>query len=142
MKSSIAVLAVLSVFACVQAQDAKQKVAAVAEKCKTEVRGGHDVLKIVGTSELPKTEEQRCFLECVYKNLQLIVDDKFAEPGAKRLMMMKYGSNPDQLKIAQTEIETCAKEVKPTAGMKCSLAHNIRQCFAKEGQKHNFYIKA
>lgn len=28
-------------FMFVQAQDAKQKVAAVAEKCKTEVHGGH-----------------------------------------------------------------------------------------------------
>lgn len=65
---------------------------------------------ISNTVAVPQNEQQRCYLECVYKNLNLIKNNKFSAVDGKALVQMRYASQPDEQKKAVTIIEICEKE--------------------------------
>ncbi|KAI5701581.1 hypothetical protein M8J75_011059 [Diaphorina citri] len=143
MAFKLVVLAALCVY--VQAQSSSttltptmaQKVKAVATKCKTELNSPPEAVALLGAKSLPTDEKQRCFLECVYKNLGIIKDNN------KALAAQRFKG--DELTKANKLVETCAKEAVVAAGNteKCALGKSVRSCFVKNGEKiPNFFRKA
>ncbi|KAI5734206.1 hypothetical protein M8J77_003797 [Diaphorina citri] len=149
MAFKLVILAALCVY--VQAQSSSttltptmaQKVNAVATKCKTELNSPPEAVALLGARSLPTDEKQRCFLECVYKNLGIVKDNKFSPEGSKALAAQRFKG--DELTKANKLVETCAKEVVVAAGNteKCALGKSVRSCFVKNGEKiPNFFRKA
>ncbi|KAI5700508.1 hypothetical protein M8J75_000007 [Diaphorina citri] len=142
MAFKLVVLAALCVY--VQAQSSSttlaptmaQKVNAVATKCKTELNSPPEAVALLGAKSLPTDEKQRCFLECVYKNLGIIKDNN------KALAAQRFKG--DELTKANKLVETCAKEAVVAAGNteKCALGKSVRSCFVKNGEKIDFFPKA
>nr|ARJ35771.1 odorant binding protein 6 [Cyrtorhinus lividipennis] len=120
----------------------KEQVAALTETCKTQSKITGEQAKIVATQAIPKAEPEKCFLECIYKGLQLTKDNKFNEPAARALAQKRFGSNAEELQKANIMIDTCVKEIviKDT-NEKCVLGRLIRECFVKNGAKINFFPK-
>uniref|UniRef100_A0A8D8WYG7 Uncharacterized protein n=1 Tax=Cacopsylla melanoneura TaxID=428564 RepID=A0A8D8WYG7_9HEMI len=147
MATKLIVLAALCVY--VQAQSSTttvpnvaQKVNAVATKCKTELNSPPEAVALLGTKTLPIDEKQRCFLECVYKNLNIVKDNKFNAEGSKQLAAQRFKG--EELTKANKLVDTCAKEAIIPAGTveKCALGKAVRSCFVKNGDKINFFPKA
>nr|AYP30805.1 OBP6 [Corythucha ciliata] len=121
----------------------KQQVDALTEQCKTQVKLTPEQAKIVSNQAIPKTEPEKCFLECLYNGLQLTKDNKFNEQAARALAQKRFSTSPDELAKANTMIDACAKEVvvKDT-NEKCVMGRLVRECFVKNGAKINFFPKA
>ncbi|BET02443.1 Hypothetical protein NTJ_15261 [Nesidiocoris tenuis] len=123
-------------------QKIKEQVEALTEACKTQSKITGEQAKIVATQAIPKTEPEKCFLECIYSGLQLTKDKAFYEPAARALAHKRFGSSPEELQKANSMIDVCVKEivVKDT-NEKCALGRLIRECFVKHGAKINFFPK-
>nr|AXS78207.1 odorant-binding protein 22 [Adelphocoris lineolatus] len=123
-------------------QKIKEQVGALTEACKSQSKITGEQAKIVATQAIPKTEAEKCFLECIYTGLQLTKDGKFNEPAARALAQKRFGNAPDDLQKANSMITACVKEVvvKDT-NEKCALGRLIRECFVKNGAKINFFPK-
>nr|AGZ04923.1 odorant binding protein 4 [Laodelphax striatellus] len=121
----------------------KEQLAKLTESCKTSSQANSDEAKIIGTESVPKTEGEKCFLQCVYTGLGIVKNEQFSVEGAKLLAQKRFGSFPEELEKANQLIETCSKEaVKKDSKDKCPMGFLIRQCFVKNGQKINFFPKA
>nr|AYN07348.1 odorant-binding protein 7 [Yemma signatus] len=132
--------------ATVKADEARQKIKenvhALTEACKNTAKLTSDQAKIASNQGIPKTEAEKCFLDCVYQGLNITKDGKFNELAAKGLAQVRFGASQDELSKANHMIDTCAKEivVKDT-NEKCALGRLIRECFVKHGNKINFFPK-
>lgn len=122
----------------------KQKLNSIAVKCKDELRAPQEIMALVSNTVLPQNEQQRCYLECVYKNLNLIKNNKFNAADGKTLAQIRFANQPEEHKKAVTIIENCAKEaiIDPKTTEKCAAGRVIRNCFVKNGEKINFFPKA
>ncbi|XP_050530544.1 uncharacterized protein LOC126899557 [Daktulosphaira vitifoliae] len=122
----------------------KQKLNTIAVKCKDELRAPQEIMALVSNTVLPQNEQQRCYLECLYKNLNLIKNNKFSVADGKMLAQIRFTNQPDELKKAISIIEICEKEaiIDPKSTEKCVAGRVIRQCFVKNGEKINFFPKA
>lgn len=67
-------------------------------------------MALVSNTVLPQNEQQRCYLECLYKNLNLIKNNKFSVADGKMLAQMRFTNQPDEFKKAVSIIEICEKE--------------------------------
>ncbi|KAF6201438.1 hypothetical protein GE061_005886 [Apolygus lucorum] len=120
----------------------KEQVATLTGACKTQTKLTGEQAKIVASQAIPKTEAEKCFLECIYQGLQLTKDGKFNEPAARALAQKRFGNAPEDLQKANTMIDICVKEVVvKDENEKCALGRLIRECFVKNGAKINFFPK-
>lgn len=69
-----------------------------------------EIMALVSNTVVPQNEQQRCFLECVYKHLNLVKNNKFSVTDGKRLADIRFAKQPEEHKKAVTIIETCEKE--------------------------------
>nr|AHF71061.1 odorant-binding protein 30 [Lygus lineolaris] len=123
-------------------QKIKEQVEALTGACKSQTKITGEQAKIVATQAIPKTEAEKCFLECIYTGLQLTKDGKFNEPAARALAQKRFGNAPEDLTKANSMIDTCVKEVVvKDLNEKCALGRLIRECFVKNGAKINFFPK-
>nr|QHI06952.1 odorant-binding protein 6 [Helopeltis theivora] len=123
-------------------QKLKEQVAVLTEGCKTQTKITAEEAKIVATQTIPKTENEKCFLECVYSGLQLTKGGRFYEPAARALAHKRFGSSPEELQKANSMIDICVKEIAAkNENEKCALGRLIRECFVKNGAKINFFPK-
>jgi len=122
----------------------KQKLNTIAVKCKDELHAPQEIMALVSNTVVPQNEQQRCYLECVYKHLNLIKNNKFSVSDGKTLAQIRFANHPDEHKKAVTIIETCEKEaiIDPKTTEKCAAGRVIRNCFVKNGEKINFFPKA
>jgi len=122
----------------------KQKLNTIAVKCKDELHAPQEIMALVSNTVVPQNEQQRCYLECVYKNLNLVKNNKFSVPDGKTLAQIRFANHPDEHKKAVAIIETCEKEaiIDPKTAEKCAAGRVIRNCFVKNGEKINFFPKA
>jgi len=88
----------------------KQKLNTIAVKCKDELHAPQEIMALVSNTVVPQNEQQRCYLECVYKNLNLVKNNKFSVPDGKALAQIRFANHPEEHKKAVTIIETCEKE--------------------------------
>lgn len=121
----------------------KQKLNTIAVKCKDELRAPQEIMALVTNTVSPQNEQQRCYLECVYKNLNLVKNNKFSVSDGKMLAQIRFANRPDEHKKAVTIIEACEKEaiIDPKTSEKCAAGRVIRNCFIKNGEKINFFPK-
>ncbi|XP_025422236.1 uncharacterized protein LOC112691966 isoform X2 [Sipha flava] len=121
----------------------KQKLNTIAVKCKDELHAPQEIMALVSNTVVPQNEQQRCYLECVYKNLNLIKNNKFSVADGKTLAQIRFAKQPDEHKKAVHIIETCEKEaiIDPKTTEKCAAGRVIRNCFVKNGEKINFFPK-
>ncbi|XP_073973864.1 uncharacterized protein isoform X2 [Rhodnius prolixus] len=123
-------------------QKIKEQVEALTEACKTQTKLTPDQTKIATNMAVPKTEPEKCFLECIYNGIGLTKDGAFNEQGARVLAQQRFTGAPDDLAKANTMIEACTKEVVvKDANEKCGLGRLVRECFVKNGVKINFFPK-
>lgn len=122
----------------------KQKLNTIAVKCKDELHAPQEIMALVSNTVVPQNEQQRCYLECVYKNLNLIKNNKFSVDDGKAMAKIRFANQPEEHKKAVTIIETCEKEaiIDPKTTEKCTAGRVIRNCFVKNGEKINFFPKA
>ncbi|XP_050439770.1 uncharacterized protein LOC126845215 [Adelges cooleyi] len=122
----------------------KQKLNSIAVKCKDELRAPQEIMALVSNTVLPQNEQQRCYLECLYKNLNLVKNNKFSVVDGKALAQIRFANQPEEFKKAVAIIETCEKEavIDPKTTEKCAAGRVIRNCFVKNGEKINFFPKA
>lgn len=122
----------------------KQKLNTIAVKCKDELHAPQEIMALVSNTVVPQNEQQRCYLECVYKNLNLIKNNKFSVDDGKAMARIRFANQPEEHKKAVTIIETCEKEaiIDPKTTEKCAAGRVIRNCFVKNGEKINFFPKA
>ncbi|KAL1456972.1 hypothetical protein WDU94_001652 [Cyamophila willieti] len=107
------------------------------EKCKTDLNASPETVDLIGKKVLPTDENQRCFLECVYKNLNIIKDDKFNSEAVKGFAKERYPEGDEQLTKSQAtidKVESCMKET-PVATEKCAVATTLRTCFFKNADE-------
>jgi len=88
----------------------KQKLNTIAVKCKDELHAPQEIMALVSNTVVPQNEQQRCYLECVYKNLNLIKNNKFSVDDGKAMARIRFANQPEEHKKAVTIIETCEKE--------------------------------
>jgi len=88
----------------------KQKLNTIAVKCKDELHAPQEIMALVSNTVVPQNEQQRCYLECVYKNLNLIKNNKFSVEDGKAMARIRFANQPEEHKKAVTIIETCEKE--------------------------------
>jgi len=88
----------------------KQKLNTIAVKCKDELHAPQEIMALVSNTVVPQNEQQRCYLECVYKNLNLIKNNKFSVDDGKAMAKIRFANQPEEHKKAVTIIETCEKE--------------------------------
>ncbi|KAE8573295.1 uncharacterized protein [Halyomorpha halys] len=120
----------------------KEQVLALTESCKTSTKITGEQAKIVSNQAIPKTEAEKCFLECMYNGLNITKDGKFIEISAKGLAQHRFANSPDELTKANNMIETCTKEaIVKDANEKCAIGRLVRECFVKHGSKINFFPK-
>ncbi|VVC36644.1 Hypothetical protein CINCED_3A005053 [Cinara cedri] len=122
----------------------KQKLNTIAVKCKIELHAPQEIMALVSNTVVPQNEQQRCYLECVYKNLNLVKNNKFSVADGKTLAQIRFADQPEEHKKAVTIIETCEKEaiIDTKTTEKCAAGRVIRNCFVKNGEKINFFPKA
>nr|ALV87601.1 odorant binding protein 5 [Drosicha corpulenta] len=116
-----------------KAQDIKalqNRINTSGEKCRKEVGAQQDILALLNSKAIPTNEKQRCFLECVYKDLALVKDNKFNEEGATALAKQRFGTNKDQLTKADAVIKKCKNEVviPKNSTERCTLGRLLRNC--------------
>nr|ATU82459.1 venom POBP 3 [Lethocerus distinctifemur] len=145
MNTFVFVLAAASAVALVHGATVKpagnpvrEKVVALSKKCAADSKATPDQAKIAFSQDLPKTETERCYLECLYTGVGAVKDGGFNVEGAKKLASNRF-TNSNELGLANKLIESCAKEVAKKEGEKCSLGHSIRECFVKHGKEVNFF---
>jgi len=111
------------------------RIAQASDKCKKELNAKQDVYSILNLKVVPATEKQKCFLECVYKNLNLIKDNQINSEGAVALAKARFGANAkDQVTKAETMITKCKVEaVKASTTEKCALGRVLRNCVLTYG---------
>nr|SAJ59021.1 putative odorant-binding protein [Triatoma brasiliensis] len=123
-------------------QKIKEQVEALTETCKTQAKLTPEQTKIATNMAVPKTEAEKCFLECIYNGIGLTKEGAFYEQGARTLAQQRFMGAPDDLAKANTMIEACTKEVVvKDANEKCGLGRLVRECFVKNGAKINFFPK-
>lgn len=88
----------------------KQKLNTIAVKCKDELHAPQEIMALASNTVVPQNEQQRCYLECVYKNLNLIKNNKFSVDDGKAMAKIRFANQPEEYKKAVTIIETCEKE--------------------------------
>nr|QVN29857.1 odorant binding protein 11 [Nilaparvata lugens] len=97
----------------------KEQLAKLTESCKTSSQANSDDAKIIGTESVPKTEGEKCFLQCVYTGLGIVKNDQFSVEGARLLAQKRFGAFPEELEKANQLIETCSKEgISEEGGLK------------------------
>ncbi|CAH1389174.1 unnamed protein product [Nezara viridula] len=112
-------------------------VSGIAKKCAGETKVSADQAKIAYAVVNPKTEEESCYLECIYKGVGVIKDNKFSLDGAKKLSAQRF-TDANEKKAADQLIDTCNKEVSAGSG-KCALGKAVRECFIKNGKNITFF---
>nr|ATU82918.1 secreted Odorant Binding Protein Family protein [Pristhesancus plagipennis] len=123
-------------------QKIKEQVENLIESCKSQHKLTPEQAKIATDVVVPKTEAEKCFLDCIYSGLSLTKDGAFNEAGAKMLAQQRFANSPDELAKANTMIDTCTKEaIVKDANEKCALGRLIRECFVKHGAKIQFFPK-
>lgn len=90
----------------------KQKLNTIAVKCKHELHAPQEIMALVSNTVVPQNEQQRCYLECVYKNLNLVKNNQFSVVDGKKLAQIRFANQPEEHKKAVTIIENCEKEGK------------------------------
>lgn len=96
----------------------KQKLNSIAVKCKDELRAPQEIMALVSNTVLPQNEQQRCYLECVYKGLNLVKNNKFSAADGKALALIRFANQPDEHKKAVTIIDNCTKEGMPRSALR------------------------
>ncbi|XP_075229125.1 uncharacterized protein LOC142328877 [Lycorma delicatula] len=121
----------------------KEQLAALTQSCKTSSHATPDDIKIISSETVPKTDGEKCFLQCIYNGLGIVKNDQFSVEGSKILAQKRFSSSPDELAKANQMIEICSKEaVKKDSKEKCPMGRQVRECFVKNGAKINFFPKA
>nr|BCX55340.1 odorant-binding protein 4 [Plautia stali] len=137
MQSITSVVVVVAFLALAQGASVQDQVTVVAKKCAGETKVSAEQAKIAYAKVGPKTEEESCYLECIYKSVDVIKDGKFNVEGAKKLSAQRF-SNANEKKAADQLIDTCGKEVAAGTG-KCGLGKAVRECFIKNGKDVSFF---
>ncbi|XP_014243796.1 uncharacterized protein LOC106663458 [Cimex lectularius] len=123
-------------------QEIKAQLHALSEGCKTKTEISAEAAQISINQQIPKTEPEKCYLECIYNGMGLAKDGQFNEKGARVLAQKRFAESSEELSKANLMIEACSKEavVKDTTE-KCAIGRMIRECFVKNGAKINFFPK-
>ncbi|KAE8573135.1 uncharacterized protein [Halyomorpha halys] len=123
--------------ALAQGATVQEQVSAIAKKCAAENKVSAEQAKIAYAVVVPKTQEESCYLECIYTGAGVIKDGKFVVDGAKKLSAQRF-TNAAEKTAADSVIDTCGKEV--SAGKdKCALGKAVRECFVKNGKNISFF---
>nr|ALV87600.1 odorant binding protein 4 [Drosicha corpulenta] len=97
-----------------------------------------DATMILYTKFLPSNEDHKCFLECVYKMMGIIKDNKLNwEIGAK-IAKQKFGEDVQKLTKLETAFNTCNEKVFIDTNEKCSIGRLLRDCFYSNPQTADF----
>lgn len=117
----------------------KQKLNTIAVKCKDELHAPQEIMALVSNTVVPQNEQQRCYLECVYKNLNLIKNNKFSVEDGKAMARIRFANQPEEHKKAVTIIETCEKDGR-FATVSISLILKTRDWRESQIYKFSFRI--
>uniref|UniRef100_A0A8D8UVL8 Uncharacterized protein n=1 Tax=Cacopsylla melanoneura TaxID=428564 RepID=A0A8D8UVL8_9HEMI len=115
----------------------KNKFKATVEKCKTDLSASPETLALIGKKVLPTDESQRCFLECVYKDLDIVKENKFDPAVVHTLAKEHYPEGGEPLTKATTSIDACAKEIVADESESCAMGKAVRSCFYKYADETN-----
>lgn len=124
----------------------KNQVEALVAKCKDTNNITPNEAKIAASLDVPKTENERCFLQCIYEDLGIVQDGKFSAAQSKTLAQMRFGKNPEDLNKAFTLIDNCARDIEldsktTISNEKCKLGGVVRECLVKYNSQLNFFPK-
>ncbi|KAL1456973.1 hypothetical protein WDU94_001653, partial [Cyamophila willieti] len=108
-----------------------KKFKSAVDKCKTTLSASQETVDLIGKKALPADESQRCFLECVYKDLDIVKDNKFDAEVVQSLAKERFPDGGENLTKASNMIDTCAKEIAPDATESCAMGKAVRSCFFK-----------
>ncbi|KAL1453755.1 hypothetical protein WDU94_010069, partial [Cyamophila willieti] len=118
-----------------------RKVTSFVDKCKADLSSPPEAVELIKTKAIPADEKQRCFLECVYKSLDIVKDNKFDIDAAKHLVKERFEG--DQLSKAEQAIDICGKELvaADSSAESCALGKTVRACFVKNTDEvsNNYY---
>jgi len=118
----------------VDEQTIKNKITGYAQQCATELGYGTEVAAIASSEVVPKNDQERCCLECVYKKIGLLTSEgEISESGAKALTKERFGDDAEKLAKFETVYNSCKGEatVDSTSADKCQVASKIRACVLK-----------
>uniref|UniRef100_A0A8D8Z0J4 Odorant-binding protein n=1 Tax=Cacopsylla melanoneura TaxID=428564 RepID=A0A8D8Z0J4_9HEMI len=112
-----------------------RKLTSFVDKCKADLSSPPEAVALVRSKAVPTDEKQRCLLECVYKSMDIIKDNKFDANAAKALAKERFEGN--QLSKAEHAIETCEKELVAvdSSAETCALGKIVRACFTKNADE-------
>nr|AYN07351.1 odorant-binding protein 10 [Yemma signatus] len=134
-------LLILPLVALTQGAAVKDQIAAIGKKCVAETKLSPDRAGIAFNQEIPKTDSEKCFLECVYKGAGVVVDNKFSLAGSEKMVKATFAGTPQEA-VAHKLVQTCDKLIAPKAGENCSLGRVVRECFVNNGKSVNFFPSA
>uniref|UniRef100_A0A8D8XV54 Uncharacterized protein n=1 Tax=Cacopsylla melanoneura TaxID=428564 RepID=A0A8D8XV54_9HEMI len=114
-----------------------KKFKASVDKCKTSLSASAETVDLIGKKALPTDENQRCFLECVYKDLDIVKENKFDPAVVHTLAKEHYPEGGEPLTKATTSIDACAKEIVADESESCAMGKAVRSCFYKYADETN-----
>nr|WVD93596.1 odorant binding protein 19 [Graphosoma rubrolineatum] len=123
--------------ALAQGSEVQNMVLSIAKKCAAETKVSEDQAMIAYAVVAPKTVEESCYLECIYKGTEVIKDGKFNVEGAKNIAVKRFTDAAEKT-AANNLIDTCGKEVSPGSD-KCAAGKAVRECFVKHGKNISFF---
>ncbi|KAK7794367.1 hypothetical protein R5R35_011650 [Gryllus longicercus] len=129
--AAAAALAAALLFAAalqVTVAEVPEKLKEIAAKCRGEHPISDDELNGLKSLTIPETDEGKCFLGCMFEEMGLLVDGKFSQENAVKLMKEKLEEKPDEIEKHMQLIEKCNDEVA-SHDNKCETGPKLLECF-------------
>nr|AMQ76477.1 odorant-binding protein 24 [Apolygus lucorum] len=80
---------------------------------------------------VPKNQEERCLVACVFKEYKVIIDGHFDPVNALNVAKMVYKDYPEKWKRIKDVIDHCGEDIPTHNDNECDLAGDIMNCEVK-----------
>nr|AXU25080.1 odorant-binding protein 15 [Cyrtorhinus lividipennis] len=87
---------------------------------------------------IPKNEEERCLMACVFRAYNVIVDGKFDVKLAYAVSKNILHQEPEKLKHVKETLDYCGHEIPTSMDNDCDLAGKMMECRAKYNKDHGY----
>ncbi|XP_067011633.2 uncharacterized protein [Anabrus simplex] len=101
----------------------------VHEECLEKSGSTEDLAMSTLAREGEASAEGRCYLNCLFDHLTIMVDGKYSLDNSKELLRHKYESEPEKMAKVHAIAEECDQEVESDGKDPCEVAYELFTCY-------------
>ncbi|XP_054284004.1 general odorant-binding protein 28a-like [Macrosteles quadrilineatus] len=132
MKSFLAVVVVLAVFASIEAALDRAQSLALAKKCAMKTGAKENPEELLDKQLIPETREGKCMFACVLKEKGLMKNGKVDGKAISDFFEKTYSDDPEKLEQAAAAVGKCST-LDVSGKDECEVAVAYAKCGKAEG---------